>query len=137
MDACSGNTLGLTTASFASTAMGFRCHDRYRQLQLVALVWSAAVFCCQPCCGDGAESDVLQLFIATSPSRFQDAIRAGVKHIVLTEHMDMTAVRTEIDMDPAEEALSTAVGRVAFTTRSIVVRRCALNHCGRSCVRKL
>lgn len=46
----------------------------------------------------------------------------GVKHILITEHLDMTDSQTEPDLDEKVQGLDRAIGRVRETTRSIGVR---------------
>lgn len=72
--------------------------------------------------GDAGSAQLIPFITASTPSGFQRSIRAGVKHILVTNHLDMTKVFTEPDMDAEAEALSTAVGRVLETTTSIAVR---------------
>lgn len=63
------------------------------------------------------------LFASVStPEEFQTALREGVIHIVVTQHLDMVDSETEPDLQPPIEALNNAVGRLSNTTLSIVVR---------------
>eukprot|EP00892_Ulva_mutabilis_P000479 jgi/Ulvmu1/10431/UM062_0027.1 len=56
--------------------------------------------------------------VVDTPDEFQDALRAGVNHIVLTAHLDMVDSQPEPDLE-GEEALDGAIGRVLNTTLSI------------------
>ena len=58
-------------------------------------------------------------FVATVPA-FQRAIKDGVKHIVLTEHLIATSAQQEIE--GMGESLDSAIGNVQPGTKSIVVR---------------
>eukprot|EP00892_Ulva_mutabilis_P000468 jgi/Ulvmu1/10421/UM062_0017.1 len=87
---------------------------------IIRLGAAAAAFVCRSCLADIRPVQGVQFFAAAAPGTFQDAIWAGVRHIVLTDHMDMTASPTAPDMDHEVEALNAAIGRVQFTTRSIV-----------------
>ena len=58
-----------------------------------------------------------------SPKQLQDAARAGVPHIVVTAHLDMSSSRKAHDPSGLQ-ALNTAVVRMQKSTLSIVVRLC-------------
>lgn len=54
--------------------------------------------------------------------QFQRAVRDNVRHIVVTDHIDMFASQTELEGQG--ESLDTAVVVVKSETKSIVVRYC-------------
>lgn len=58
----------------------------------------------------------------STPGELRRALRRGVNHIVLIQHMDLIDAKTEPDLPRQMEALDNAVGRVLNTTLSIVVR---------------
>lgn len=63
----------------------------------------------------------LDLRRVSSPSAFQAALDAGVRHIVLTSHLDMRRSPSPPDILGAE-ALNAGVARLDKRTVSIVVR---------------
>eukprot|EP00892_Ulva_mutabilis_P011741 jgi/Ulvmu1/893/UM100_0049.1 len=67
------------------------------------------------------DSPGMQLANVTTPQAFQTAARAGVEHIVLTQHLDMTASLTERDLQD-RKALDRALLRVKRGTQSIAGR---------------
>lgn len=97
----------------------------------LAMLW--AISCAGSCVGQHSSSR-LPFIAAATPGRFQDAMRAGVEHILLMEHLDMTRSPTEPDMDEQAEALDTAIGRLQETTKSIGVRAVAMANDMRRCV---
>lgn len=85
------------------------------------LLW--AITCAVPCVGQREQQRrPLQLLPVDSPGMFQDAMHNGIRHILLTEHLDMTESPTEPDLDAETQGLDMAIGRLRETTRSIGVR---------------
>lgn len=78
--------------------------------------------CAQPSVGDVGGGFAPKFITATTPGRLQDAISAGVQHVLITGHMDMTKSPLERDMDSQVQALNGGIGRLKETTRSIGVR---------------
>lgn len=57
----------------------------------------------------------------STPEQLRRALRAGVNHIVVTQHMDAVDARAERDFRPHTAALNSALGRVKTTTLTIKV----------------
>lgn len=79
-----------------------------------------AISCVGDCIGQAQNSN--DFLAASTPDKFQAAVRAGIKHILITDHLDMTESPREPDADPEAQALNNGVARVRETTQSIGVR---------------
>eukprot|EP00892_Ulva_mutabilis_P000465 jgi/Ulvmu1/10419/UM062_0015.1 len=99
--------------------MVFQCARRSRLAPALALISAFVIFCIAPSAGELSGPNDPKFLAVATPGKFQDAIRAGVQHILITEHLDMTNSPTEQDMDPEVQALNRGVGRLWETTRSI------------------
>lgn len=89
--------------------------------RLLAVLTAAVIIYVDPCVGELSDPSLPRFLDVATPGKFQDAIRAGIQHILITEHMNMTASPTENDMDNPVQALNGAIGRVKETTKSIGV----------------
>lgn len=77
------------------------------------------------------EADVLDYFTyedytpqfvaVATPDEFQEALRVGAKHILIENHLNMTASTPVPDKPREVEALDNAIGRLSNTTLTIVV----------------
>lgn len=84
---------------------------------LALLGW--AISSAEPCLAQ-QEQQTLQFYAAGTPELFQAAMLDGVKHILLTEHLDMTDSPIEIDEEAQRQ--KQAIGVLKESTRSIGVR---------------
>lgn len=92
---------------------------------LITAMAACALFAAHPCRGEVDEAQDPPFAAVDTPRLLQAAIRAGVRHVVLTGHMDMTSLPTEAGMDPEVQALNTAFGRVSNTGRGQLWYACS------------
>lgn len=86
----------------------------------LVLLCVIAFSCVEDCIGQAQNSN--DFLAASTPGRFQAAVRAGIKHILITDHLDMTKSPREPDADPEAQALNNGVARIRETTLSVGVR---------------
>lgn len=94
---------------------------------LSTLAWRAALLClsaqlcfCSP--EPDSENGSNDFVAVATADTLQRAVSAGVRHILLTQHLSMLSSTKSRPEDRAAESLQTAILRIQASTISIVVR---------------
>ena len=115
-------------------------HQRHSK-QVTATLFKRAAVCgllafAGHTAGDTSASTIEAVPVAVaSPTEFQDAVRSGVKHIIINEHLDMTTTPRFSETTIADTAVIAIVPNAnkgyasTIRVRCRRTRHCSTQHC--------